>query len=267
MMRLILLMIATGLTTVAGAQSLKRVAADANAAYNEEAYLRADSLYGVVRAQAPGDFAYTYNTALTKYRLTQLDSAEALFTLALAQTDSMQATVHYNLGNTALMDWVLQDLELEHVAVLLEEASASKGLSVQERLTKFLEKDSLLVVQQTLLDGKEAALGNAINHYKSTLRLHPSDEDARYNLLFARGKIPPPPGSEPPADEDEPENDSPEDTRVKDLKTQAFEYIREGKFEQAFNLLNGAKQRNPELNGLDGLLDKLGLVLEILYDT
>lgn len=267
MMRCILLVIATGWTFVAGAQSLKRVAADAYAAYNEEAYFKADSLYGMVRSQAPEHFAYTYNAAMTKYRLTQLDSAEVLFTLALAQTDSMQAAVHYNLGNNALMDWVLLDLELEHVAVLLEEASASEGLSVQERLTKFLEKDSLLVLQQTLLDGKEAALDRAIDHYKSTLRLNPSDEDARYNLLFARGKIPPPPGTEPPADEDQSEDDSPEDTRIKDLKTQAFEYIREGKFEQAFNLLNGAKQRNPGLQGLDGLLDKLSLVLEILYDA
>ena len=267
MMRCILLVIATGWTFVAGAQSLKRVAADAYAAYNEEAYFKADSLYGMVRSQAPEHFAYTYNSALTKYRLTQLDSAEVLFTLALAQTDSMQAAVHYNLGNNALMDWLLKDLELEHVAVLLEEASASEGLSVQERLTKFLEKDSLLVLQQTLLDGKEAALDRAIDHYKSTLRLDPSDEDARYNLLFARGKIPPPPGTDPPADEDQSEVDSPEDTRIKDLKIQAFEYIREGKFEQAFNLLNGAKQRNPGLQGLDGLLDKLSLVLEILYDA
>ena len=266
MMRWQLLLIAVLLTKATGAQSLKRMAADAHAAYKAEAYPTADSLYRIARTKSPSDFTLAYNAALTKYRLTQLDSAEALFNTALGLADSMQAQIQYNLGNTALMDWMMKDLALEHVSLLLNEASFSQGLSVQERLTQFLAKDSLLSVQKDLLDGKQAALELAMAHYKSALRIDPADEQARYNLLFARGKIPTSPENSKRNDPDD-QKETPKNARVKALKQEAFEYIQNGKFEDAYRLLAGAQRQDPNLKGLDGLLEKLSLVLEILYGS
>lgn len=249
-------------------QSAKRLAADGWQAYENGNFKQADSLYTAARLKGEADFALTYNAALTKLQLAHTDSARVFFERSLLLPDSLPALVQYNLGNLSLMEWARKSLELEEVEWMLEEASATQGLSVEERLEKYLEKDSLLVRQKELLDGKVKSLETAINHYKTTLLLDATDDDARYNLLYARGKIPPPPEEKNDPSPEDKKDDQPQNaTREKEVKGKAFEYIQQGQFNQAYRYLQRELSADPDLKSLESLLENLGVILNILEQS
>lgn len=263
-----LTLIVAFVAAVAGlqAQSIARLAANASAAYDNENYYEADSLYKRCIVEDPARFDVRYNAGLTQMHLNVVDSALNTFEYALPLADSSAWKVHYNMGNCHLAQWIQRDLHLEYVTLELEDLDLASG-DISERLQAFIFKDSLLALQGTLLDGKMDALDDAINAYKSSLRRNPSHDDARYNLLWAKGKIPVEEEPEPDGEKDDKEDQDkpPPNPELENIKKAVFEHIKKGDFEGAYEYLARKREGNESLSSLDDLLEKLGIINEILH--
>ena len=91
-----------------------------------------------------------FNAGNAAYRLGDFENARLSYDhyLNLTKTKEEKAFAHYNIGNTYLKEY-----------------------------------------EKVIKDQKEAPsaeiLNKAVEHYKNSLRLHPKDEDSRYNLSYA----------------------------------------------------------------------------------
>lgn len=253
------------IATTSIGQSVGRLAFDASLAYDAGNFERSDSLYRICIDRAPDDFTYRYNAGLASYRQARWDSALMHFEVALTMDSSMQDEVYYNMGDCHLSDWQGMIIELDLVSSLIAEMEPRADLTIEERLKQFLARDSLLAVQDELIEQKVVALESAMESFKACLRLNPDDEDARYNLLYTMGKL-----YEPEEDEASDQPDSPDEEKKKDesraeeVKAACFEQIRKGDFEGAYRYLARERAQDESLKSLDPLVEKLGLIVEIL---
>lgn len=246
------------------AQSTARMASDASLAYDAGNFERADSLYRICVNRSPDNFVYKYNAGLTAYHMAEWDSALVHFELSLGLDSAMTDEVHYNIGDCQLSRWQGMVIELDLVSSLIAEMEPRPDLTIEDRLKQFLAKDSLLAVQDVLIEEKVVALEMAVESFKSCLRLNPDDEDARYNLLYTYGKLYEPEPEKPENDPQDQEDNEAEATRAEEVKAKCFEQIKKGDFEGAYDYLAGELARDESLDTLDPLLEKLGLIVDIL---
>lgn len=249
-------------------QSVARTAADASKAVADENYMLADSLYSLCLQEAPNRFDLLYNAALVELRLHFVDSALSTFETALTHAGPEAWKVHYNTGNCLLAQWIQRDLHLEYVSIELEDLDTEAG-DISDRLQAFLAKDSLLALQGELLDGKMASLEASITAYKASLLENPLHDDARYNLLWAKGKIPVEEEEEEEEsvekeDQDDDEKEKPKHPEMEAIKKAVFDHIKNGDFPGAYAYLAEKRDGDESLSSLDDLLDKLEFINEIL---
>lgn len=249
------------------AQSPKKLASRAHTAYTAENFALADSLYGQCLLTAPDDAVYQFNAGTAAYRNNRYDSALVYFERAMVLADTLAASAHYNRGNCHMMRWLTTDLELDYVKSLIDDMSSAEGLTIEQRLNQFLAKDSLMVERDELLVTKEGALESAIVAFRSAMLVDPLHDKARYNFLFAKGKRPgeaPPPAQDP---DDSNDDGSGDNGKLEEIRKKGFDLIRDGKFEAAYRYLSQERQRDETLTGLDPILEKLGVILQILNDA
>ena len=116
------------------------------------------------------DLAGDYNQGIEQYQQSKFDEAIEFFGRAAASSDdSLAAKARYNLGNSLYAkanDKLRQSNENQNQPTLSDTAGANlqTGAETQD--------------QTSPID----LLAGAVTAYRSSLRLNPSDEDARFNL-------------------------------------------------------------------------------------
>ncbi|MBN1447445.1 MAG: tetratricopeptide repeat protein [Bacteroidetes bacterium] len=147
----------------ATAQSYRSTVNEGNEYYREEEYDRARELYEQAAATEAERPESHFNIGNAAYRTEDIQKAlEAYEKAGMRVRDKATlARTLYNAGNTFLK---AADEGKEHPA--LQQAAGAQGADLREQ-----------------------AYRQAIEWYKKALKLDPTDEDARYNLTYARKKL------------------------------------------------------------------------------
>ena len=141
-----------GLFADASADEIGKLNRKANRLYSQGKYEEALKLYEEALLLAPSNNRLRMNRGSALYRLNNLDEAESSYLGSLSQTDkSTLADAHYNLGNILYRQG--------------ERLEASGDPSAHGKFSQALE------------------------NYIQTLKLRPSDNDAKWNLQLAHQKV------------------------------------------------------------------------------
>ena len=119
-----------------------------------------------------------------EYRAGQYDKAETYYRKSIAKTPTFEA--YYNLGNTLIMqqkDSTAYDSYAK--ADSLGTPDPMRRARCQHNMGNIWYAQGLAATTQ---EGGNAgqAFQNAVNHYKSSLRCNPKDDETRYNLAMAQ---------------------------------------------------------------------------------
>ena len=124
-------------------------------------------------------------------------------------------------------------------------------------------RDSLGQEQRRLEHLIDSALTAGADAYKQTLRLTPTDEEARYNLALAQRLIAARP--KPPAQDDgkqQQDKDQALSERAKVLMAQADSLVERFQFRPALELLQEGLRREPSLKQKEQFMQKLNVVTQ-----
>lgn len=141
------------LPALAGPNEVRRINGEGNRLYTEEEWAEALETYREAAVLDPQNPVLHYNLGNALFRLNDLDEAETHYRAAAAAEDGdLARQARFNLGNTAFRR-----------AETLESAGDWQG--------------------------RNQALGKAIEHWKSVLESDPADRDAKRNLELAWRKL------------------------------------------------------------------------------
>ncbi len=245
------------------AQKARYLTHKANGIYLEDRFAEADSIYDMAKADSSRFFPTRYNGALTKYRIGEYQKAVAAFeNITESENDSMKSESWYNLGNSLLKYWYKKDKELNLLSQTITAIENTQTEDVKVKMENYLYKDSLLKVQKEVLNLKDKMLDQAISSYKNSLRIDPSDDDARYNLVYAMKLLPIDPDND---DKDQDDEEKKEPTKYAlDLKQEALDLVRKNKFREANTLLQNGMQKDETVGEFNKLMENLGIIVDIL---
>ena len=151
---------------------------------------------GVAPALAQS-YRSTVNEGNERYEQEQYDQAKELYEQA-AVTEPERAESHFNYGNAAYrtddIKKALEQYERAGTRLRDREEIASTIYNAGNTFLKAAEEGKDNPVLQQAAGGQAEDLRmqgyrQAIEMYKKALKLNPSDEDARYNLTYARKKL------------------------------------------------------------------------------
>lgn len=252
------------------AQKEKVYLIEGNLAYNNEEYVKADSLYSkAIEIQQDYRLAQ-YNKALALYKMGEFVKSAELFDLIIeAPEDSLSSWSNFNQGNCFLKVWFLEDTMLETVSQEIQDSEINKDDDIEVKMDKYLRKDSLIQLQKELIISKEKHLNLSLEKFKRALILNPLDEEARYNLVYTLKLFPIIEEEEKKQKQKEQqkqkqkEQEKPSDFEVETYK-RVLDLISKHDFKGAyFELSNGINQE-PKLQKHNQLLQKLEIITNIL---
>ena len=156
-----------GVPARAGQNEVRRINKDGNRLFTEEQWNEALAEYTAANDLDPDNPVLHYNLGNALYRLNDLDTAETHYRVAAAGEDAqLSRQARFNLGNTAFRK-----------AETLEGAGDWQG--------------------------RNQALGQALDHWKTVLETEPANGDAKRNLELALRKL----REEPPENQQQQQQD------------------------------------------------------------
>jgi len=233
-------------------------------AYNEGEFKKANNLF---EKSSQEDSSYSlayYNAGNSAYLLSEFEDAIENYENNIRLGNKKEkAASYYNRGNSFLKLWQTNNIKLSELDHSIKKINIDKETDIYQKLDNYLIKDSLLKAHQKLLDSNKTSIKKAIESYKSSLRINPKDEQARYNLCFAINLIPK--KSITDEDENEKKEEKSEPTKFAiEQKKRAMELILENKFSEAYNLLVKAQSNDPSVNNYNELIEKLKVIADII---
>ena len=267
-MQLLITGILLMLTTVSYGQWEKKYTQMGNDSLQRENFTDADSLYQLALGINPEYTPAAYNRAILQYKKGEIANAELAFSDLIDRVqDSLQSHCHYNRGNCRIRSWFAQDLEIERLDEEIVATEDNEKASVKSRMENYVLRDSLLKVHQELLQERDRTLQGALEDYKQTIRLNPDDDQARYNLMYARALLPIPEVEKEKQKEKQKKQDKNEESAfVKKTYEQVMKLIEENKFKEAHTLMQSASQQDPGMQKYQKLMQKLEVLSKILSE-
>jgi Ca-activated chloride channel homolog len=153
------------------------------------------------------------------------------------------ANAQFNLG-----DALYKQKKFDEAGKIFTETSGST-------LDKKKKADSFYNLGNSMLGSNEFA--KAIEAYKNSLRLVPDNEKAKYNLAYAQDLL----------KKDQQKKDDDKDRKpsefAKKLKAQADKLVLEGRFTDAFNLMQAGLKKDQSVEYYNDFINKTGKVSDI----
>jgi tetratricopeptide (TPR) repeat protein len=248
------------LTACADEQTRKAELAlqEGNARYQQGRFVPAMDAY----ADGLHDGRVQHNSGKAAYRagewhkaVEHLGSATGMF------SDTVHlASAWHDLGNARLKQAQWADsMALALAAQLAEPAPASADIADRVRLA--LVRDSLRTERSRLVHLTDSALQVGEKAYRQALRLAPTDEDTRFNLVLARRLIAS--QRKDKGSEKEPDKRQQElSERARQLMQQADELVEAYRFKEALELLQRGLKEEPSLAREEQYINKLNVVTQ-----
>lgn len=241
----------------------KRAAEDAlyggNAHYNAGRYTEALHAYEPGRADAQ----VMHNIGAANLRLKAWDMAVPAFREAadrLADTTA-QAMAWYHTGNARVMEALAADsLQRAHDKTL--RGIRIEGDDVAQKVELYVLRDSLRRELRRLSLLIDSSLTQGIDAYKRSLRLAPTDEDARHNLILTQELVEERPGGGKNKDGGKDGDDKQKELGVRALVIiqQADSLVDAYRFKEALGVLEQGLREDPTLQQRKEYMEKLDLV-------
>lgn len=226
-------------------------------AYTDSAFQAADSAF----AAAPNDARVLYDRGVNSIALNDPASASDHFEAA-ARLDSgaVRGMAYYNLGNAWLQHARQAGSDVHRIEDDIARVKPPTD-DINDRLHALVETDSLRRAAQQLDAGIDSSLIASMEAYKSTLRLTPTNDDARHNLMLAKAAWN---ARQKEKERNGKDKDDQKDKalteRAKLLIQKADELVEAYRFKEALVLLQDGLKKEPSLSTKKEYMDKLDLV-------
>lgn len=226
--------------------------------YREQRYADAEAIYGA----AAHDSRVAYNLGNSFYQQHLLDTALRTYARAieLSTGDTADVRCLYNMGHTwATLAVYTDSLVGSHERTLND--MRIEGNDIAQKVRQLVLRDSIRLVVQRLDHLVDSALAQSASAYKSTLRLTPLDEDARYDLASVQKRMAA--RAKQAADKDQTSDkkkDQALSERAKQLMQRADVLVDAFRFSEALTLLRTGLKAEPSLAKEQAYMNKLDVV-------
>lgn len=178
------------------------------------------------------------------YLQKEFDKARASYEKAIViNASSLKA--NYNLGNT------LYELKKYNEAITHYSKAAKLAIEKEDKASAYHNLGNSLMQQKKYKE--------AIDAFKKSLRNNPSDNQTRYNYALAKKLLKNQENNQNPPDLPKPSD------FAKQMKAKADKEAEKGNFEQAYNIMNSALQKDSTVIHFKSYMDKLNEI--IILDT
>jgi tetratricopeptide (TPR) repeat protein len=212
-------------------------------------------------ANAPSDARLNYNQGTALHRANDLDQAVTVLQDAAQMADSadLKTLAWYNLGNSRL----LQARRADSLSKAYTTESSSikiEGDDIAKKVNLYVLRDSLRRESRRMDNLVDSALRAGSDGYKHVLRMAPTDEDARHNLVVIQRQIAARKKASNGKGGDGNNKDKELGERAKLIIQKADELVEQHLFQEALNVLQKGLNEDPTLQQRKEYMEKLGVV-------
>ena len=228
-------------------------------------YGSAINKYTLAQNYNDSSFVSYYNSGNVLIEDNYLDSALTNYKQAISYSnDSVElANIYYQMGHVNLTNHEVRENKINTHLTYLDSLDEVENKSIQERIRLNILKDSLLNINSELLKQQEVILNTAKQNYINSLSYNYKNDSAQYNYIYTLYLL--------KKDEESKGDENKEDEKKKEptpfalkQKEKALELIKINKFQQAYSLLNKAKESDATVNTFKELIGKLKDINDII---
>ena len=204
-----------------------------------------------------------FNVGNSKMKLNRYTSALENYAFVEAkQSDStILSDIYYQKGNAYLNWYFYDDATINSNLKKADSIDQNKGNDIKQRIRANLVKDSLLKENDSIAKRQKISLESAKKEYISSINYHYQNDSAVYNYIYTLKLI----QQEENAGKDNKKDEKKEPTEFAlKAKQKALELVKQHKFQEAYQTLSEAAQKDPTVNNFSELIQKLNTINEII---
>ena len=217
-------------------------------------------------ATAPQDPSALFGLGNANHRLAKWPESAAAYNGALQlQPDSLKSPTFYNLGTTQAMYAYAAD-SISKKAAKDFSGLTIEGNDIAQKVEGIVRRDSLWKLSIQMGKVFDSTLVASKVSLRNALKIDPTDEDARYNLMVVQNTIEKLKNEEEARKKKAGDDKDKKETKLTAMALQlvqrADSLVDQYKFNEALNVLQGGLERDPSLKKEEEYMKKLGTITD-----